>query len=334
MTALKKYERLESIGLWREGPGAQRREVIVSFREATLIVVDGRSETALSHWSLPAVERLNPGEMPALFGPGAEAAETLEIDDRVMIEALETVHRAVEARNPHPGRMRNILIAASVAAGLALAVFWLPGAMIRHTAAVVPPATRLEIGRTALADVERVSGSPCANAQAEAPLAHLSQRLFPGGKVRIVVLRDTPAPAAHLPGDILLVDRHLIEDYQGPDVLAGYLLVQHDAARRLDPLVGLLRWAGLRATFALLTSGGMPSRAIRGYGQRLLARPQQPVSTARLAAVFQRAGVPMAPYLRASGQFRPTDVPASASPADAPVLSDNDWVALQQICSG
>ena len=64
MTALKKYQRLESPGLWRDTPEAQRREVVVAFREATLVLSDPRTERALTHWSLPAVERREPRRLP------------------------------------------------------------------------------------------------------------------------------------------------------------------------------------------------------------------------------------------------------------------------------
>ena len=60
MTALPEYQRLECSGLWRDGPGAQRREVIVAFGDATLVIADARSDRALAHWSLPAVLRLQP----------------------------------------------------------------------------------------------------------------------------------------------------------------------------------------------------------------------------------------------------------------------------------
>jgi hypothetical protein len=69
MTVLEQYRRLESLGLWRDGPDDQRREVVVSLGEATL-VVSTPAETALTHWSLPAIERLNPGRTPALYAPG------------------------------------------------------------------------------------------------------------------------------------------------------------------------------------------------------------------------------------------------------------------------
>ena len=62
MTALTKYQRLECVGLWRLTASAQLREVVVGLRDTTLVLADPRTEMALSHWSLPSVERVNPGE--------------------------------------------------------------------------------------------------------------------------------------------------------------------------------------------------------------------------------------------------------------------------------
>ena len=70
MTALERYERLESDGLWRPAPGAQRRDVTVSFGNATLVLTD-RAGRPLAHWSMPALERLDGGEGPALYAPDA-----------------------------------------------------------------------------------------------------------------------------------------------------------------------------------------------------------------------------------------------------------------------
>lgn len=342
MTALKKYQRLECQGLWRETPEAQRRDVIVSFREASLIISDGRSEAALSHWSLPAVGRLNPGMLPALYGPGADAGETLEIEDRDMIGALETVHDAVEAQRPHPGRMRHWLLGGSLLAGLAITVLWLPGALISHTAQVVPWPKRQEIGRTVLADLQRISGTPCAAVPARRPLARLTGRLFPGPTPPvIVVLREMPVPMAHLPGGILLLNRHLIEDRDSPDVAAGYLLAESVRAVSTDPLVPLLKWVGLRATFGLLTTGRLPPEAIAGYGEALLATAEPAVPDGLLIRGFAAVGVPMTPYAQAvdpQGKTTKSLIAADSSlkpqaPAPRPVLADDDWVALQGICS-
>ena len=40
MTAIKEFERLESLGLWRDLKDSQRREVVVSFGESTLVLSD------------------------------------------------------------------------------------------------------------------------------------------------------------------------------------------------------------------------------------------------------------------------------------------------------
>ena len=106
MTALKKYQKLESPGLWRDTPQDQRRNVVVSFGAASLILSDPKTDLALSHWSLPALERRNPGALPALYAPGHDASETLELDDADMIAALETVQAALATRKARPGRLR------------------------------------------------------------------------------------------------------------------------------------------------------------------------------------------------------------------------------------
>ena len=66
MTALKKYARLEATGLWRQTPEDQRREVVVSIGDATL-VISNTNDTALTHWSLAAIERAGTSDDPATF---------------------------------------------------------------------------------------------------------------------------------------------------------------------------------------------------------------------------------------------------------------------------
>jgi hypothetical protein len=160
MTVLEQYRRLESLGLWRDGPDDQRREVVVSLGEATL-VVSTPAETALTHWSLPAIERLNPGRTPALYAPGAEAEERLEIDDPDMIAAIEAV-RSPSTGRPHPGRLRWMIGAAAALAVLAGAVFWLPGALTRQTVtACCPRPSAWRSARRCLSEIGRLAGPPC-----------------------------------------------------------------------------------------------------------------------------------------------------------------------------
>jgi len=80
MTALRKYQRLESSGLWRETPEARLQEVLVALRSTTLILADPKTEIPLTQWSLPALRRLNPAQLPAVYAVADDKGETLEMN--------------------------------------------------------------------------------------------------------------------------------------------------------------------------------------------------------------------------------------------------------------
>ncbi|AZL58624.1 hypothetical protein EI545_07110 [Tabrizicola piscis] len=340
MTALKKYQRLECPGLWRETPQDQRREVQVRFGDATLILVDPKSGAALSHWSLPAIERLNPGEGPPLFAPGPDSSESLELDDSDMVEALDTVRAAVKAATARPGRLRGFLLAGTAAVVVAGAAFWLPGALVAHTASVVPLALRAEIGQYALDDLARVTGAPCDNQLGLQALAGLSERVFgPVDTPILYVLPEGVEMPLHLPGDVIVLPRRLIERANGPEAAAGAALVERLRSRAEDPMIPILNHAGLRATFQLLTTTDLPVEALRGYGEARLRAAPANVPDATLVSAFETAQVPATPYALA---IDPQDAQmtrlAAADPykglAPSPLVPDEDWVALQGICGG
>ena len=342
MTALKKYARLESTGLWRDAAQGQRREVIVRMGEATLMLTDPRSEQVLSHWSLPAVLRLNPGQRPALYAPGEDAAEELEIADTDMIAALKAVQSAVRAATPRPGRLRGSLTAVAVLAILAVAVLVLPGVLVRHTASVVPAAKRAEIGQRALDDITRLTGQPCDGAMGLPALARLSERIFGGEDTPILyILPEGLARPAHLPGGVILLPRSLAETGEDAQALAGAALAEGVAAAAADPMLDILHHAGLVDSFRLLTTGDLPPEALDGYGEAFLRRDSALSPATTLAAAFEQAQIPMTPYARALGAM---GLPAEAQALEAadpfknlipsPLLSDSDWVALQSVCSG
>lgn len=339
VTALSKYTRLESPGLWREHPQAQRREVIVAFREATLVLSDPRSEVPLGHWSLPAIARLNPGELPALYAPDVAEGETLELDDPEMIAALETVRGALESRRKRPGRLRGVLLGATLVVMAGLGVFWLPDALVRHAATVLPPATRAAIGQAALTDVLRLTGSPCTTPLGSFALTALGDKLFGQHRAQLLVMRDGVDQAAHLPGGVILIGRRMVEDADGPETLAALALAERLRAENRDPILSVLRYAGFAATARLLTSGQLPEGALEGYGRQVLTAVPAPLDDAALIARLAAAGVSSQPYARAidpGGQR--TAALVAADPmrglVPQPLMSDGDWVSLQQICAG
>ena len=117
MTALDKYARLEAEGLWREQEDAQRKNVIVSIGSASLIITDAQ-DRPLTHWSIAAIARENPGKFPALYRPDGDAGESLELaeSEKQMIDAIEKLRRAVEKRRPKPGRLRLLFVVSLVGA--------------------------------------------------------------------------------------------------------------------------------------------------------------------------------------------------------------------------
>ena len=341
MTALKEYQRLEAAGLWRPEPQVQRREVIVSLGDATLTIseISGR---ALAHWSLAAVVRANKGELPAIFHPDGDPGETLELpaDEPTMIEAIERLLRVIDRRRPKPGKLRLLLIGTSAAAVLAASLIWLPGALIRHTEGVVPRVKRAEIGQALLEHITRVAGRPCMTEEARAPLRHLALRVLGENRMNaLIILPDGVRDTAHLPGPLILMNRALIEDYEDPDIAAGYILAEAVRARSSDPLGELLDHAGLWASLRLLTTGSLPDSALQSYVEDLLAKPPAPVPDDVLLRAFAASNLRSTPYAYArdiTGESTVALIEADPRAAEGSqqVLPDSDWLRLQAICGG
>lgn len=338
MTALQEYRRLEAIGLWREHAEDQRREVIVSLGEASLVMCAASGE-ALGHWSLPAVERLNPGKMPALFAPSLDSEEELELSEPEMIEAIERIRSAIERTRPHPGRLRLYLTGGAVIATILAGIFWLPDTLIRQTVALLPPAKRLDIGHELLGEIAAIAGRPCGGASGRASLAHLATRTYgPQSPPQIVVFPATIPDTLTLPGNIVVASAALVEDHETPEVFAGYLLAERTRSEANDPIETLLRDAGLGVTLRLLTTGEVAPEPIHAHAATLLSSSTARAEDANLLDHFAEAEISSQPYAFARDVSGETVLglieadPMRGQPS-APVLSDSDWVRLQEICS-
>lgn len=340
MTALQQYQRLEASALWRPTPDEQRREVIVSIGEATLMISD-LQDRPLTHWSLAAIARANPGETPALYHPDGNTTEMLELDaaEAQMIAAIEKLRSAVERRRPHPGRLRGLGLIASFAAVAVLALVWLPGAMRNHTLSLVPDAKREDLGRALMTHLERVTGLPCVAPEGLQVLQKLSARLPEASNKRnaLIVIRSGVRDTVRLPGRILLINRGLVENYDEPDVLAGYIIAAQLRAEASDPLGRLLDWGGIMTSFRLLTTGTLPDATLRAYAETLLTTSPLPLKDAQLKQGFERLSVRATPYAYAldpSGERTIALIEADpfASAPPQPLLSDGDWLRLQAVC--
>ncbi|MDG1352144.1 MAG: hypothetical protein P8P70_03060 [Sulfitobacter sp.] len=337
MTALSKYDRLEATGLWRPTPDGQRREVIVSIGNATLVVTD-MNDQAIAHWSLAAVARLNPGEIPAIFHPDGDEDETLELpaNETEMVEAIETLRIGIAKQRPRPGRLRWLGISVSLAAVLALMVFWLPGAMRDNTLRVVPQVKREALGVALINRMQRVAGPLCNDPTGLRALRKLGARLE---TPKLAVVPALGRPALHLPGGVILLDRSVFEDWEEPDVAAGFILSELALQVERDSLADLLDATGPWENFRLLTTGEISDAALDAYAEILMTAPRREPDTANLLALFEAADVRATPYARArdiTGEsvlaLIEGDPMQSREPE--PLIPDSTWLRLQGLCGG
>ena len=342
MTALEEYDRIEAAGLWRPSPDAQRTDAIASIGDATLVITDLR-ERPLAHWSLPAIRRANPGELPAIYHPDGDSGETLELaeSEHYVIEKIEKIRSAIERKRAHPGRLR-LLVFVAVIFGIACAtVFWLPGALRRHAVSVLPDVNRAEIGGALLERIKSVTGPACQEGQGTLALAELAQRvaLATGVTPTLLVMRDGVRETVSLPGNTILIGRSLLEDHEEPGVVAGYLIAEQVRSEQEDPLSALLSHAGVLANIQLLTTGSMGDEVLQAYAEDLLINPSKTLDDQSLLQAFAELEVASSPYAYAadvSGEKTLGLIEADHyGSIQAPlVLGDADWLLLQGICGG
>lgn len=333
-TALSQYQRLESLGLWKESDTAQRREVIVSFGAASLVLSDANGKP-LTHWSLAAVRTHNSGELPTIFSPDRGSGEVLEIEDEAMVDAIAQVRKSIRRSSPHPGRLRWMVAGALCLVFVALAVFWLPGVSADYAARVLPAAAAEEIGDDILAEAARLTGQPCKAPAATDALYRFDRWLLPDG-YRVHVVDLGARFSAHLPDGQILINRVLFEENAGPEVAAGFVLMELAKMRDQNPMRALFRHIGTRGTLSFLVNGQLPRDALAAFARQSLTAPIDRPADALLATEFARVKLTTSPFaheLDASGATTAGLIALDPMKTGyTPGIEDADWIALQSIC--
>ena len=170
-----------------------------------------------------------------------------------------------------------------------------------------------------------------------AGLRRLKAAFIPGRTGTLSVMRSGTALTVGFPGQYILLNRSLVEDFDDPAVVQGYLLAELARAEAEDPLETLLRSTGPISAFRLLTRGSLPPETLEAYATSRLTGDPVPVDSTALLARFREAMVPARPYAFAVDVTGETTLDLiEADPFDgvAPKqhLSDGDWISLQQIC--
>lgn len=335
MTALDRYIRLEATGRWRERKGTPWREVLVSFGNASLVLSDF-TEAPLTHWSLAAVGVVEAGDNRALYVPGAGADEMLEISDAAMIEAIAAVSAMVRRKRAQPHRTgpRRVLVGGLAVAALVGVGVWGPDFLRARAFALIPPERAVLVG----AKIEtRLAAPPCRLPSGQRALARMARALDLDA-TRFSVRTGTAPLLTRLPGGTVLVASTLPETAQSPEALAGWLLLGAALPRSETVMAD---WARTRSPFAalgFLLSGRIAPADIDWMAARVPGRTFVPtpeaVETAR--ARLATAGLPEGPFLAdLAARFPAVTLlrPRAADRAAAPLLGDQSWVALQEICA-
>ena len=339
MTALDKYQRIEALGLWRADNVSQRKDVLISIGETTLLISD-MQEQPLAHWSLAAIERANPGNFPAIYHPDGDHEESLELNysEKEMIEAIEKLRTVIARRRPHPGRLRTGIFLGIFSVVLLTLVFWMPQAIRNYTAEILPEVKHVEIGNNLFEHMKRVTGPACEADFSKTSLKLLSDRLFDGKNV-IFIVPDGIKTTINLPGNILLANRNLVEDFEDPDVLAGYLITEKIRSKTFDPIEEMLQNMSLISTFRLLTTGLVKKETLMDYADYLVTKPQETIQSVEIIRTFHEKQLSLIPYAEAidiTGEGS-LDLIEAEEIRTSPVktsLPDANWVSLQNICGG
>lgn len=370
MTALTKYERLEAPGRYFDGETAAPREVIAKFGDVSLILMT-LDDMPIAHWSLAGLRDLGAGEGALSLTPDDDSDERLVLEDRDMVAAIRAVCPQLERRRAAPPsrRRRALLWAAAALGSIYLIIFHIAPVLSDQMAKLIPPETEAAMGREMAAQFASIlsKGEPrfCSGGAGGRALdkmvARISRHADTHGPLTVRVLDNPKVNAFALPGGQIILFRGLLRAADSPEALAGVLAheIGHVAAR--DPtrltlrsagtagMIGLLLgdFTGATVTVALsealLRSGYQreAEAAADAYATHLLAAENLP--TTPLAGFFRdlkTKGKNNAPVLSHLSSHPDLDGRAAATTAadtvgDAPfepVLSDQDWVALRNIC--
>ena len=235
-----------------------------------------------------------------------------------------------EAQQPSSWGVRLFFLTGLVALIASIVVFEdrIAGSM----AGFIPAAQKLEIGERIFNQITAQSGSRCRTFSGDRALQALSARLL-GSGWSVRVIGGNSEISTHLPGRILVVSNALLKKQERLLVFGGYLVEERMRAQMAEPMVALLRSAGLRSSTMFVLRNNMDESILREFAGAQLSAEKTAVDPRMLASAFSAAGVPFSPIVNATGSTT-TGLALNPEPSreDEQLISDRDWQNLRSIC--
>lgn len=332
MTAIKEFERLEALGLWRDYKDSQRREVVVSFGNSTLVLSDINNRP-ITHWSLAAIEGAGNSDYGVIFTVDDLGEETLEVEDQTMIAAIYKIRASIDARRPHPGRLRWLIGSGILFFFLAISLFWLPNALTQYAAGIVPDSKAVEIGDALLKSIQKTTGSICTTPAGERALRRLESRVIGAPSSRIRIIEMGSRPSLHLPGGNILLNHNLAIQHPDANLLAGYAILERAAEDEQASLLMLFKSIGLRKTLSFLGTGDINNSDLETFADERLFGPLALPKTQTILDLFTIAEVPRTKFSNHSNRNDLLEKQDLRLEEYRPILDDSDWINLQEICT-
>jgi hypothetical protein len=330
---VKGHERPEAVGIWREMPDQDLREVIVRIGNAAIILTD-IDDRPLRHWALAGIQVLEQDSARTVFTMHGDGAETLSISDRGMIDAIMSVSLGEIKPRGAPRRRRRTprLLAAIVLLGAAGAAAAFGPEILQDQAIRIAADERTaELGDQMLIALMERTGRPCDEMSGLRALDRLAMEVAPEAPPKVRVMPIGAAPVVALPGQNVVLARRAVSQATAPEQIAGWIVL----ALRRNSLATLFRSAGPieSARYILTGAVGAPAldRAIRGM--MTLPDPGEVEATARALEVARIRSAPFLAAAAAEGvpapgrRLRPTRTVLMQ-----PLLDDHDWAALKGVC--
>ena len=339
MTALTQYQRLEATGIWRKSAEAQRIDVIISIGESSLVITD-INEKPLAHWSLAALAIKQSKDGHKLYHPDGDPSETLELgnNENEMAEAIEKLMKVVDRRRPKPGRLRIYSFASILLIISGLSIFWLPTALRDYTQKIIPEVREQEIGEAVLNEFISFVGAPCSRELGKMALNKFVSNLGFLEYTFYIVPSET-IDVLHLPGKIILISKALVEDFDDPDVLAGYVLAQIQRETKSNALDELMRQMSNVEIIQFLFGKSPDAKTLRGFSKDWITKNKVSLDLDTLMKEFNNREISSLPYSYAKDVTGQTtqfliNSEKKSEKARKPSLDDSSWLALQTICGG
>lgn len=338
MTIYPGFDVLECKGQWTPGHDERSMDVIVQLGLET-ITIRSVDEAVLTHWSLYFIQEVDDYGDIVVFSPNPETGEWLELDDKLMIGALRG-EIIVERQSPIPNRFSlgiSWWLIGLIALLAGTGAFYGSDRLIEIAASLVAASNRATIGESVYSAIDVNGAGRCDADDGMKILLGLQNALLHGERVDTRVLRDIPFMSRSLPGGIIILNAELLNRHDGPEVIAGYMLMESERLGAMDPLIPFLQVTGPMRLVTIGLGRQIGDSHYESFGDHLIDDPIVPVDYNSLLSRIDAAGFPAHHFVNVHAfidERITAFLPASTLDSNPyrPLLTDSDWQLLRNIC--